>query len=67
MIDVHKEKVIDVHKEKVIEVPRDESVDVAKDEVDAFVAMMLDADASKETPTQAHASCAHPMKDCRSV
>lgn len=58
---------IDVHKEKVAEVPRDESIDVSGDEFDAVVAMMLDVDASKETPTPAHASCAHSMNDCRSV
>ena len=58
---------IDVHEEKVAKVPRDEPVDVAGDEVGPFVAMMLDVDASKETPTPAHAPCAHSMKDCRSV
>lgn len=58
---------IDVHEEKMVEVPRDEPIDVARDESDPVVAMMLDADASKETPTSAHASCAHRMKDCRSV
>ena len=57
----------DVFKPPEDVLPLSLEIDVARDEADAVVAILLDADASKETPTPAHASCAHPMKDCRSV